>query len=590
MPPITELRQKLQKQLGDAVSQVSSGFMETTSVLTAAGVTGEALKKLDRLFKTWMQSHQALAGQIDPLLDLYEKLEKQFEQLQEEKRRLEVLYASGILFSSETEMKSLLGKAIDVVIKELQADAGFIVLVDEQQQIDAIFARNMNPEDHPEARELSTSVIRQTLSAARPSGIPGAEAFLNQTRADASLWEKTSIIRLGIKSVLCVPLMSPGGVLGAVYLDRRDSANPFGQRDLFFLLSFARQIVQGLEISREISLLENKLLREAQMKFADLRREFPCPEIIGSGRRLFETLLLASKVAPSNVSVIILGENGSGKELLARAIHQNSRRAGKPFVAINCSAIPADLLESELFGYEAGAFTGATRPKPGKMETADGGTLFLDEIGELNLNLQAKLLRVLQNGEIERLGSVTPRKIDLRIIAATNQNITAMIRAGKFREDLYYRLKVVEITTPPLRDRKEDIAELAEHFLKKHAQEKTPREITDEALEILENYSWPGNIRELENVILRAIVLAKSSKIEASDLPPELISAETAAVPPIPPGKLLDEAEMEFRRRYILRTLKQTASKSEAAKVLGVNRTHFYRMLAQLGIEDDTPR
>lgn len=242
-----------------------------------------------------------------------------------------------------------------------------------------------------------------------------------------------------------------------------------------------------------------------------------------------------------------------------------------------------------MFGYDAGAFTGATKSKPGRMETADGGTLFLDEIGELNSNLQAKLLRVLQNGEIERLGSVTPRKIDLRIIAATNQNIAGMIRAGKFREDLYYRLKVVEITTPPLRDRKEDIAELAEHFLKKHAQEHTPRQISDEAQEILENYSWPGNIRELENVILRAIVLAKSAKIEASDLPPELISAETP-VPPIPPGKTLEEAEMEFRRRYILRTLRQTASKSEAAKVLGVNRTHFYRMLAQLGIEDDPSR
>jgi two-component system response regulator AtoC len=283
--------------------------------------------------------------------------------------------------------------------------------------------------------------------------------------------------------------------------------------------------------------------------------------------------------------VIILGENGTGKELLARAIHKNSRRADKPFVAINCSAIPHDLLESELFGYEAGAFTGAKNAKPGKIEMADHGTLFLDEISELDINLQAKLLRVLQQQEIERLGSVMHRKVDIRILAATNRNIAEKVRKGEFREDLYYRLKVIEITIPPLRERKDDIAELAEFFLKKHARDSGPQQITHEALEILENYAWPGNIRELENVILRGIVLTKSNFIDACDLPPELVDTEVA-VPRIKPGKTLEEAEAEFRRRYILRTLHRTATKAEAARVLGVNRTHFYRILAQLGIED----
>jgi transcriptional regulator with GAF, ATPase, and Fis domain len=505
-------------------------------------------------------------------------MESKLEQLNEEKQRLETLYTSGILFTSETEMKTLLGKAIDTVIKELRADAGFIILTDEEGEIDSIFARNMNPDEEPDARDLSTSVIRNTLSRKEPPRLEDFNGYLEDSI-------NTSIVRLGIKSVLCVPLIADKTMLGAVYLDRRESEQPFTENELVFLISFARQIVQGMEISREITLLENKLLREAEVKLEDLRQSFKCPEIIGSGRKLFEVLLMASKIAPTSASVIILGENGTGKELLARAIHNNSRRADKPFVAINCSAIPHDLLESELFGYEAGAFTGAKNAKPGKIEMADHGTLFLDEICELDINLQAKLLRVLQQQEIERLGSITHRKVDIRILAATNRNIAEKVRKGEFREDLYYRLKVIEITIPPLRERKEDIGELAEFFLRKHAKDSGPQQITHEALEILENYAWPGNIRELENVILRGIVLTKGNFIDVCDLPPELVDTEVA-VPRIKPGKTLEEAEAEFRRRYILRTLHQTSTKSEAARVLGVNRTHFYRMLAQLDIED----
>lgn len=573
-----EIRQNLQKQLNESVGEISAEFMNVSARLEKAGLGGEDRKQFERLFKTWMRWNQTLNGQVNDLLENHAKAAKQFDTLREEKRRLEVLYASGIQFATATEMKTLMGKAIDVVVKELQADAGFIVLCNAQQEIEAIVARNMDPDDHPEAKELSTGVIRETLSASQPTHISDMDKL-------SAASHNTSIIRLGIKSVLCVPLVSRNQVLGAVYLDRRDQANPFRESDLLFLLSFARQIVQGLEISREIALLENKLLREAQMKISDLRREFACDEIIGSSRRLFEVLLLASKVSPTNVSVIILGENGSGKELLARAIHHNSRRTGKPMVAINCSAIPADLLESELFGYEAGAFTGATKAKPGKLEMADGGTLFLDEIAELNPNLQAKLLRVLQTGELERLGSVTPQKIDLRIIAATNQNIVQMVRNGKFREDLYYRLKVVEITLPPLRERKEDLGELAAFFLKKHDPDNRQRDISEAALEVLEHYHWPGNVRELENVILRAIVLARANTIEPGDLPPELVQSGEN-VPQIPPGKTLEEAEQAFRKRYILRTLKNNDSKADAARALGVNRTHFYRMLAQLGIEE----
>ncbi len=320
-----------------------------------------------------------------------------------------------------------------------------------------------------------------------------------------------------------------GKVIGAVYIDRRDREQAFNERDLKFLLAFGRQIVQGMEISLEISTLENKLIADANMKFEDLRREFECPEIIGCSQKLFDVLRLAAQVSATDASVILLGENGTGKDMLARAIHRNSRRAEGPFIAINCSAIPNDLLESELFGYESGAFTGATKSEPGKIESADGGTLFLDEIADLDINLQAKLLRILQTQEIERLGSLHSRKIDIRVIAATNRNIAGLISTGKFREDLYYRLKVIEITMPPLNHRKEDIAPLVTFFLEKHKQGDQPLRLNDTALNILEMYNWPCNIRELENVFLRSIVLAGNGTIGIEYLPEEIVEFESEA-------------------------------------------------------------
>jgi transcriptional regulator with GAF, ATPase, and Fis domain len=467
MNQLPEIRQRIQKLLGENMSQVSSGFMELTSELKAMNVSATVLKKVDRLFKLLMEFNRTISGEMTALMDGQEQYDKHFAQLSEEKRRLEVLYTSGISFSSETEMRALMEKAIDTVIRELQADAGFIVLVSETGEPESVFARNMNPDEHPEAREMSRTVISNTLSQAKAVQVADAGT-------DDILSKRQSVIRLGIAAVLCVPLVAGTKVLGAVYLDRRHNKTPFVESDLTFLLSFGRQIVRGLEISFEISSLEKKLLDEASMKFDDLRKQFKCGEIIGSSRKLFEILKIASKISPTEAPVLILGENGTGKDLLARAIHQNSHRAVKPFVIINCGAIPADLLESELFGYESGAFTGATKPKPGKLELANGGTVFFDELGELSVNLQAKLLRVLQTKEIERLGSVQPMRIDVRFVAATNRNVADMIEQGTFREDLYYRLKVIELRMPELAERKEDIQELAEFFVRKYANNNEP--------------------------------------------------------------------------------------------------------------------
>jgi len=242
----------------------------------------------------------------------------------------------------------------------------------------------------------------------------------------------------------------------------------FKASDLSYLSAFADQIVRSLKVSDEIETLEKKLISTETTKMSDLRSTFKCEEIIGSSAALFEVLKVASRISATDATVLILGESGTGKELFAEAIHRNRRGEGRPFVAINCAAIPNDLLESELFGYDQGAFTGASRSKQGKIETAHEGTLFLDEIGEMPMTLQAKLLRLLQEREFERLGSVKKQKLDIRLICATNRNLKDLVEQGKFRQDLYYRLKVVELSLPPLRERPEDIEELAKHFLKKH--------------------------------------------------------------------------------------------------------------------------
>jgi len=501
---------------------------------------------------------------------------RQLEILLEEKRRLETLYTTGIYFLSEMEMKKLLEKALDTVVNELKADEGFIVLTDDQLNFENIVTKNMDDNVHHSAKEMSTSVIKNALQRLKP-------VKFDDLKTENDFAQQNSVISLGLKSTICVPLISGKVVFGAVYLDRRQKENPFTESDLKYLISFAKQIVKGIEISEEIQTLENELQSDLTVKFKELRNSFFSGDIIGRSRKLYEVLRVSEKVSKTNVNLLILGENGTGKDLLAQAIHLNSPRKSKPFIAINCGAIPADLLESELFGYESGAFTGATKSKPGRLELAEGGTIFLDEIGEMSQNLQAKLLRVIQTHEIERLGSTNTRKIDVRFISATNKNLTEMIENREFREDLYYRLKVIEIKLSPLRERKEDIELLVEYFMEKYSLDDEQHFFTAEAMNVLEEYGWPGNIRELENVVQRCIVLAKAKEIDVDDLPPEIIEVRSEEVA-IKPGLTLQEAEHEFRKMYVLKTLRKFSTKSEAAKALGVNRTHFYKLLSQLDI------
>ncbi len=302
-------------------------------------------------------------------------------------------------------------------------------------------------------------------------------------------------------------------------------------------------------------------------------------QIIGHSPVMLRTLDLVNQVAPSTATVLIQGESGTGKELIANAIHHGSPRRDRPLIKVSCAALPETLLESELFGHERGAFTGADRQKPGRFELADGGTLFIDEIGELTATTQAKLLRVLQEGEFERLGGTRTLKVDLRLVAATNADLASMVREKRFREDLYYRLNVITIQLPPLRERREDVPLLAHHFLRRYAERNGKPIIgfTDEAMDLLEGYTWPGNVRELENVIERAVVLTRSTMISPADLPEAIVGSEQAVrhlVVPI--GTSLEEVE----DRLIEETLRYAkGDKTLAAKLLGIATRTIYRRM-----------
>ncbi|HET7854368.1 MAG TPA: sigma-54 dependent transcriptional regulator [Candidatus Methylomirabilis sp.] len=332
--------------------------------------------------------------------------------------------------------------------------------------------------------------------------------------------------------------------------------------------------------------LERRRLLQENLRFrSELKEKYSFEHIVGSSSQMLDVYKAVARVAPSRSTVLIRGESGTGKELIAKAIHYNSPRSERPFVAIDCGALAETLLESELFGHVKGAFTGAISAKDGLFEQAHGGTCFLDEIGDVSLNTQGKLLRVLEEHEIRPVGGTESRKVDVRVIAATNKDLEAFVRAGKFREDLYYRLNVVSLVLPPLRERQEDIPLLATYFLRKYAEENNKRisHISREAMVFLEAYDWPGNVRELENVIERAIALTPNPVLLPEDLPPKLqerlegVEGELA-------GNLL--SLREFERRHIQRVLRETkGNKKLAAELLGINRRTLYRMAKRYGIE-----
>ncbi len=339
--------------------------------------------------------------------------------------------------------------------------------------------------------------------------------------------------------------------------------------------------------------LEKKLLsRENRRLRSELQSQLRHRDLIGTSPSMHRVYELVGQVAETKTNVLIAGESGTGKELVARAIHARSDRRDRPFVAINCGAIPENLLESELFGHVKGAFTGAVQGKEGLFETADGGTLFLDEVGELPPALQVKLLRVLQDRTIRRVGGTSDRRVDVRILAATNKLLEGEVAAGRFREDLYYRLNVIQISLPPLRDRLEDVPLLVQHFLEKYARElgKPICEVNEAAIRRLLGYAYPGNVRELENVVERAVALSRDGRIGEDALPPQLLRpAESLGADRIPTdGANLEELVNEYERGLLREALRRSKGvKKRAAQILGVSFRSFRYRLEKLGL--DTP-
>ncbi len=329
------------------------------------------------------------------------------------------------------------------------------------------------------------------------------------------------------------------------------------------------------------------LIKENQYLREKLSQKYNFSNIIGKNRKMLELYDLIKDIAQTNSTIMITGESGTGKELIANAIHFNSERIKKPFVKVNCAVLAENLLESELFGHVKGAFTGAIRDKMGRFELANGGTIFLDEIGDISPNMQLKLLRVLQEGEFERVGGTETKKVDVRIIAATNQNIENMMQQGKFRQDLYYRLNVIPLEVPPLRDRKDDIPLLITHFLEKFSKQfnKKIESIDDEAMNCLQNYSWPGNIRELENLLERAVVLNKSGKLTINDFPPYIMHHGTEPdIEVDTEGSLTDQVDV-YEKKIILNALRDNNfNKLRTAEKLGIHRSTFMSKLKKYNI------
>ncbi len=391
-----------------------------------------------------------------------------------------------------------------------------------------------------------------------------------------------SLLRAGIRSIMSMPLLTSRGVLGALNIGSKQE-NAFSERDQALLMQVAAQVAISLDNARaytEIAELKNRLAEEKLYLEGEIRSEFNFEEIIGESAPLKRTLAQVKTVAPTDSTVLVLGETGTGKELVARAIHRMSSRSHASFIKLNCAAIPTGLLESELFGHEKGAFTGAISQKVGRLELADKGTLFLDEVGDIPLELQPKLLRVLQDQEFERLGSTRTLKVNVRLIAATNWNLAKGVADGQFRSDLFYRLNVFPIVVPPLRERPKDIPLLVRYFVQKFARRMNKRieTIPTETMSALTSWKWAGNVRELENFIERSVILTEDSvlRVPLAELKPfyEMGEAE---------GTL-----MRVEREHILRILRECggviAGKNGAAARLGMKRTTLQSRMTKLGI------
>lgn len=472
-----------------------------------------------------------------------------FKGLQRDHQRLMLLYEFGRAFHSHLEdPHHLLNEIVDKALRTLDAERGFIAMVDEDTgELSCEVARDSTGDPTPEKLEVSKTIVHKALKE-------GVSILTQNALIDKQFEKAKSVKEYKIRSAMCVPLIFEEKILGIVYLDNRASAGSFSQDDLIFLTAMCH--LAGVALRN--SFLHRQVVQENIRIENELKTKF---QIVGESEEMKKVQATIKKVAPSDITVIIQGETGTGKELVAKVIHALSPRSSEPFIAVNCAAIPKELIESELFGHEKGAFTGAVSAREGKFKMADGGTVFLDEIGDMSLETQAKVLRVLEEKEIEKVGGEKTIKVNVRVIAATNKDLGRAVEEGWFREDLYYRLNVMPLRLPALRERKQDILTLAEYFIAGRV-----KKISAKASQMLLSYNWPGNVRELKNYVERAIVLGDGRVIQPEDLPISVRSR--GRVVPLP----LDSLE-RIEEDQIVRVLRHTGwNKSEAVKILGITR------------------
>jgi Nif-specific regulatory protein len=471
---------------------------------------------------------------------------------------LEVSKALGSSF----ELEKNLSHSMRILSDFLGMRRGTVTLLDpETKELKIVAAYGLSKEEIQRGKyRIGEGIVGRVVKTGFPMIIPniGEEPmFLNRT---LSRMNKDKI------SFLCVPVKFKGEILGVLSADRIFEEKVSLEEDLRVLKIVSSLIAQSIKLNQ--AYLEEK--REKENLSFELKKKYSFPNIIGSSDKMQEVFKSVYKVAKSDITVILRGESGTGKELIAKAIHYESKRAKGPFIAINCAALPEGLLESELFGYEKGAFTGAISSKKGRFELADGGTIFLDEIGEISPAIQVKLLRVLQEHEFERLGGIKTIKVDVRLIAATNKDLEAAVKEGSFRDDLYWRLNVVPIFLPPIWERKEDIPILIEHFLNKFNKDYGKKvAISKEAFRKLIDYHWPGNVRELENTIERLVVMVDGNLILSEHLPLQVRVEDKA----ISQRESLTEDIEAIEKERISRALKESGYiQAKAARFLGITQ------------------
>lgn len=500
---------------------------------------------------------------------------------------LDMLYQISTITNENLDLKKTLYEVLDILNKSMQmARTTISILNPLRDEINIKIAHGMAARVENLRYKPDEGILGRVIQTGKAVALPRISeepAFLNRTES------RTKMQGYEL-SFICVPIRKGSQVVGALSADLPFDANRNLEHETQ-LLSIVASMVAGYVIKLEDLQVEREHLREENRQLQNkLKSRYSFKNIVGNSNKMREIFQMVTQVSESNATVLIRGESGTGKELIANAIHYNSLRAQKPFIKVNCAALPSNLIESELFGHERGAFTGAINQKPGKFEMANRGTIFLDEIGSISIEVQTKLLRVLQEREYERVGGTKTLKIDVRVIAATNKNLEAAIERGIFRGDLYYRLNVFPIYLAPLRERKTDVLLLTEHFLARYAHEnhKNIKRFSTTAIDLLMAYHWPGNIRELENCIERAVLLCETGVIHSYHLPPTLQignSKENTA-------RLSLEAAVEsLEKDMLVDALKSTNGNiSAAAKILQTTVRKFSYKAEQYGINYKTYR